>query len=69
MTNNVFWTQKLTRNNNKTKSKHKTPGQSRESDQGPVAPQSDALPLDQLNILIKVKLFNCFNENGRNINN
>jgi len=28
------------------KSKHKNPSQSLESNQGPVAPQSDALPLD-----------------------
>ena len=53
----------------KQKSKYKTPGYSRESDQGPLALQSDALPLDKLNILNEVKIFNCFNINCRNINN
>jgi len=33
--------------NNKTKSKHKNPCQSWESNPRPLAPQSDELPLDQ----------------------
>ena len=44
VTNNVYG-QKQQRNN-KTNIKHKNSYRSRESNSGPVAPQSDALPLD-----------------------
>jgi len=48
MTNNVFVTKKTEKNTTTTKqkSKHKNPYQRRELNPRPLAPQSDALPLD-----------------------
>ena len=48
--------------------KPKNPCQRRESKPGPQAPQSDALQLRQLNVLIIGNLFNCFNVMCQNIN-
>ena len=45
MTINVFWTENIN-TTTKQKSIHKNPCQEREMNSGPLAPQSDALPLE-----------------------
>jgi len=50
------------------KVKHKNPWRSRELNPGKLVPKADALPLHQLSVTILVKLFNCFDEMGRNVN-
>ena len=52
------------------KQQHKNPCQSRESNSGHLAPQSDALPFDRdkRNVSIEFKLFNSINVMGRKIN-
>ena len=57
MTNNMLRTKK-SKNTTATKhtQKHKNTWQSRESNSGPLAPQSDALPLDQrVNLIYRLK--------------
>jgi len=53
----------------KQKRKHTNPCQSRESNTGTFAPQSDALHLDtETNVSIEIKLLNCFSVMILNIN-
>jgi len=64
VTNNVFLNEKVKTQQQQNKKSNR----SQKLNPAPLVPKADALPQSQLRVSIVVKLFNCFDAMGRNVN-